>query len=89
MKRLSRSEVLFKVFAYFIITVFAILALYPLVYAFSASISGKVAYETGKIILFPVDLQFDTYVRLYNDNGFWVAYSNTIFYTGISFQDLI
>lgn len=81
MNRLSKSEIIFKIFSYTVVTIFAIIALYPLIYAFSASISGKVAYESGSIMLFPKDIQFDTYIKLYNDNGFWVAYTNTIFYT--------
>ena len=81
MERLNRGEIIFKVIAYLLTTCLAIVALYPIIYAFSASISGKVAYESGMVTLFPVDIQFDTYKKLYNDNSFWVAYSNTIFYT--------
>ena len=81
MKRLNRGEIIFKVVAYVLTTCLAIIALYPIVYAFSASISGKLAYESGLVTLFPVDIQFDTYKKLYNDNSFWIAYSNTIFYT--------
>lgn len=81
MERLNRGEIIFKIIAYLLTTCLAIVALYPLIYAFSASISGKVAYESGLVTLFPVDIQFDTYKKLYNDNSFWVAYSNTVFYT--------
>ncbi len=81
MERLNRGEIIFKIIAYLLTTCLAIVALYPIIYAFSASISGKVAYESGMVTLFPVDIQFDTYKKLYNDNSFWVAYSNTIFYT--------
>lgn len=81
MKRLSKSEISFKIFSYTVVTIFSIIALYPLVYAFSASISGKFAFESGSVMLFPKDIQFDTYIKLYKDNGFWVAYTNTIFYT--------
>lgn len=81
MNRLNKSEIIFKIFAYTIVTLFAITALYPIVYAFSASISGRIAYETGKIVLLPQDIQFGAYLKLYNDNAFWVSYSNTIFYT--------
>ena len=52
-ERLSKSEIIFKVLAYFLVTIFALMCLYPIVYAFSVSISGKIAYESGEIWLFP------------------------------------
>ncbi|WP_461207102.1 carbohydrate ABC transporter permease [Clostridium sp. DL1XJH146] len=81
MERLSRSEVIFKFLAYILIGVFAIMALYPVVYAFSASISGKVAYESGAVVLLPKNINFQVYGLIYNDKGFWISYINTLFYT--------
>lgn len=81
MERLNKSEIVFKILSYVLVVVFSVIALYPLVYAFSASISGRIAYETGSIVLFPKQIQFDTYIKLLNDNGFWVTYTNTLFYT--------
>lgn len=81
MERMSRSEVIFKTISYILIGVFAIIALYPLIYAFSASLSGRGAYETGQVILWPVDIDFEVYRILYNRNGFWISYTNTLFYT--------
>lgn len=60
-ERLSKSEIIFKIFAYLLVTIFAILCLYPLIYAFSVSISGKVAYESGSIVLWPKDLTIQAY----------------------------
>lgn len=81
MERLSRSEAIFKVLAHVMIGIFAIAALYPVIYAFSASISGKVAYETGQVILLPKDINFEVYSLIYNDKAFWISYVNTLFYT--------
>ena len=80
-ERSSRSEIIFRVISYALITVFALLCLYPIIYAFSVSISGKVAYETGEIILFPKDLTIQAYEMVLYDKGFWIAYTNTLFYT--------
>ena len=55
MVRLSRSELIFKVFAVSLVAAFSLAAFYPVFYAFSASISGKIAYESGNIVLFPRD----------------------------------
>lgn len=81
MERMNRSEIIFKVISYILIGVFAIIALYPLIYAFSASISSRSAYESGQVVLFPVGVNFDVYELLFNRNGFWVSYTNTLFYT--------
>ena len=78
---MSRSEIIFKILSYLLITIFAIMCLYPIVYAFSVSISGKVAYETGQIKLFPKDLTISAYKIVFLDKGFWISYTNTLFYT--------
>lgn len=81
MNRLTRGELIFKISAYTLIGIFALLSLYPVVYAFSASISGPDAMMQGKVILLPVDLQFIAYKDLLKDKEFWTSYSNTLFYT--------
>jgi putative aldouronate transport system permease protein len=81
MQRLNRSEAIFKIVATTIVVGFAIMASYPMIYAFSASISGKAAYEAGKVILFPQDTTFQVYKLIYNDKGLWISFTNTLFYT--------
>lgn len=80
-RKLELSELIFKIISYTLLTVFALCCLYPFVYALSASISGRTAVEYGTIVLFPKDLQFDAFARMFNDNMFWNAYSNTLFLT--------
>lgn len=81
MERMNRSEIVFKIIAYILIGVFAIIALYPLIYAVSASISSRAPYESGQVVLFPVGINFDVYQILYTRNAFWITYTNTLFYT--------
>ena len=81
MERLSRSELTFKTFAIVLVTIFSLLAFYPVIYAFSASISGKMAYEAGKVVLFPKDVTFQVYEVIYQDKGLWISFINTLFYT--------
>jgi putative aldouronate transport system permease protein len=81
MNRLTKSEIIFKIVSFVMIGAFAAIALYPVVYAFSASISGRVAYESGKVILLPKNVNFQVYKLLYNDKSFWITYVNTLFYT--------
>lgn len=78
MERLDRSEKIFKVFAYTMVIIFALMALYPIIYAFSVSISGKVAYESGEIVLLPKDVTFQAYDMVLHNKGFWISYTNTL-----------
>lgn len=81
MKRLDISEIIFKIFAYTFLTIFALCCLYPFIYAISASLSGKNAFYMGEIVLFPVDIQFDAFREVLFDRSFWVSYANTLFLT--------
>ena len=80
-RKLEISELIFKIISYTLLTMFALCCLYPFVYAVSASISGRSAVEYGSIVLFPKDVQFEAFARMFGDNMFWNAYSNTLFLT--------
>ena len=80
-RKLETSELIFKIISYTLLTVFALCCLYPFVYAVSASISGRSAVEYGSIVLFPKDVQFEAFARMFGANMFWNAYSNTLFLT--------
>ncbi len=81
MERMTKGELIFKIFAYTLVIIFSMMAIYPILYAFSVSISGKIAYESGAIILLPKDITFEAYRMVLYDKGFWIAYTNTLFYT--------
>jgi putative aldouronate transport system permease protein len=81
MKRTTRSEFIFQIISYVLVGIFAIMALYPIVYAFSASVSGRLEYESGQVILLPKNLNFQVYSLIYYDKAFWISYINTLFYT--------
>ncbi len=80
-RKLEISELIFKIISYTLLTIFALCCLYPFLYAISASISGRHAVEYNELILFPKDIQFDAFSRMFNDNMFWNAYRNTLFIT--------
>ena len=80
-RKLEISELIFKIISYLLLTVFALCCLYPFVYAISASISGRAAVDYNQIVIFPKDVQFDAFRRMFGDNMFWNAYSNTLFLT--------
>ena len=80
-RKLETSELIFRVVSYTLLCIFSLLCLYPFLYAISASISGGRAVDYGEVVLFPKDIQFEAFARMFNDNMFWNAYSNTLFLT--------
>jgi putative aldouronate transport system permease protein len=93
-KRLDRSEVIFRIIAYVVITLFVLSTLYPFLYSISMAISGEQAITEGRVVLFPIDVQFDALLALVvgeRAKTFWIAYTNTLFYTfyGTAFSMLL
>ena len=82
MKRLDRTEIIFKILSYSLLTIFALCCLYPFIYVLSASLSSRAAVDSGKVVLIPVEFSVSTYVAVFNNKEFWISYSNTFFVTG-------
>jgi putative aldouronate transport system permease protein len=82
MKRLDRTEIIFKILAYVLLTIFALCCLYTFIYVLSASLSSRAAVDSGQVVLIPVEFTPITYVEVFNNKEFWIAYSNTFFVTG-------
>lgn len=83
MKRLDKSEIIFKILAYTFLTVFALFCLYPFVYSVCAAIAGREQMEAGSLILFPNAFQFDAFIYTFQQKTFWISYSNTLFLTAL------
>ncbi len=80
-KNLDISEIIFKIFAYLFVTIFALLCLYPFIFVLSASFSGERALDLGQVFLFPVDFQTVAFGAIIADDHFWISYTNTLFIT--------
>ncbi|MDF2923653.1 MAG: sugar transporter permease [Paenibacillaceae bacterium] len=81
MNYLSPGEKIFNVFNYIVLTLLALLTLYPFVYVVSASISSADAVLSGEVLLLPKDLTLQAFRQVFMEDGIWVAYGNTVFYT--------
>lgn len=81
MKRLDKSEIIFKIFSYAFLTLFAIICIYPIIYVLSATISSKDAVNNGDIALWPVGFQLDALNQILLSKDFWLSYCNTLFLT--------
>ena len=80
-RKLEISELIFRVLSYVLLTVFALMCLYPFVYAISASMSGRHAVEYSEVVLLPKDIQFEAFSNMFSNNMFWNSYANTLFLT--------
>lgn len=80
-RKTEASELIFKIIAYFVLIVFALMCVYPLVYALSSAFSSNDAINKGQVILWPVGLQGEAFLHVLTSNMFWINYSNTLFVT--------
>jgi putative aldouronate transport system permease protein len=80
-RKLEVSELIFRILSYFFLTIFALMCLYPFIYAVSASLSGRHAVEYSEVVLLPADVQFEAFSSMFSNNMFWNSYSNTLFLT--------
>ena len=75
------GEKIFCVINYVILTLLAIIMLYPILYTLSASISEPQCVAAGEIVLMPKGFNLSAYREVLNDKMIWISYGNTFFYT--------
>ena len=80
-KDYSRNDKIFTVIVFIILTFFFIAVLYPCIFVVSASISSGNAVQSGRVVLWPVDLSFEGYKTVFNTPTIWIGYRNSILYT--------
>lgn len=82
MKRMTSSEKIFRILSYILLTVFAIACIYPLIFTLSTAISGTNEVNMSEVFLWPMgELQFDAFLYVFKKPQYWLAYSNTLFFT--------
>ncbi|MFD2699174.1 carbohydrate ABC transporter permease [Paenibacillus shunpengii] len=77
----TRQDKIFLALNYLYVTIAFLVVAYPLVYMMSASISDPKAVASGAMWLFPKDITFEGYQRVFQDTRIWSGYANTILYT--------
>ena len=75
------DEKIFYTLNYILLTIFAVMFLYPIVYVFSASFSKPYFIEIGAVTLFPKGFNFEAFKSAAAIPGIWRAYGNSIFIT--------
>ena len=81
MNRLDKSEIVFKVLSYVLLTAFALMCLYPFLFLLANAFSGKDYVDNAQISIFPKDIQFDALLRVLDAKDFWISYCNSLFIT--------
>lgn len=81
MRNFSLSDKAFERINFIFVLMITLIIVYPLIFVISASISDPHAVNTGKVWLWPVDVTFDGFIRVFQNKAIWVGYKNTIIYT--------
>ena len=86
-RKIEISELIFKIIAYVVLIVFALMCIYPLIFALAATFSDPLAVNKNLIVLWPAaaegGLGFSTeaVMIVLKSSTFWIYYSNTFFVT--------
>lgn len=77
----SISYKTFKVFNTIIMILVCAATLYPFLYLVAQSFSSEQAIMQGKVTLFPVDFNVQTYISVFKKGEFVSSYKNTVIYS--------
>lgn len=73
----------FLICIYIFVILCSFVALYPLIYTFSMSISGAEHIAKNDILFFPKGFSTQAYKLVFEDKEIWGAYGNTLWYTTV------
>lgn len=79
--KMSGSDKFFHTLVCIILGIIALIVIYPLYFIIIASFSDPDAVLAGKVVLYPVGVNFDGYVKIIQRSDVWKGYLNTIVYT--------
>ena len=79
--RHARSDLVFAVVDYLLLSIGVILVLYPLLYVVSASFSSSSAVVSGRVFIWPVEPTLAGYRAVFKNKQIWTGYANSAFYT--------
>ena len=79
--KISTGDQMFYLISGLILTAIFLLILYPCIFVVSASFSSGTAVQSGKVILWPVDISFVGYDTVFHNVNIWKGVINSLFYT--------
>ena len=77
----SRGDTVYYVISGIIMSVLLVIALYPMIFVLSASFSSGDAVSSGRVVLWPVELNLEGYKTVFRNSDILRAYGNTLLYT--------
>ena len=77
----SKKDYVYYVICGIILTILALVVIYPLYYIVIASISNADSVMKGDVWIYPIKLTFSGYQTLFNNEDVWRGYFNTLAYT--------
>ncbi len=79
--RHTGGDYLFYLLNSLLVFIFLTVTLYPLIFTISASFSSSIALAQGRVWLFPVDVNADGYITIFNTPAIMQSFLNSIWYT--------
>ncbi|WP_336773695.1 carbohydrate ABC transporter permease [Paenibacillus sp. MMO-58] len=79
----SRNDLIFDILNYFVLSVIALIVLYPLYFVFIASISNPTTVLNGEMWIWPKGITMEGYMRIFKEDSIWRGYENTLLYTSV------
>lgn len=83
-QRRKKNDKIFYAINLFLLSLVALIVLYPLYFIIIASISDPDAVLAGKVVLYPVDITLSGFQKIIERSDVWRGYLNTIIYTIIT-----
>ena len=79
--RRSKEDVIFDAVLFLILTRIFVIVAYPLYFIIISSVSDPKAVAGGKVIFYPIGLNFKGYVEVFKDSRIIRSFLNSLFYT--------
>lgn len=81
MKRLDKTEIIFKILSYVLLTAFALCCIYPFIFLIANTFSAKEYVNASKVTIVPLGWQWDALLYIFRIKTFWLSYCNSLFIT--------
>lgn len=79
--RRSREDVIFDIVLFIILTLIFVIVAYPLYFIIISSVSDPKAVAGGKVIFYPIGLNFKGYAEVFKDSRIIRSFLNSLLYT--------
>ena len=79
----SKGDTVYYIISGVIMSILLVIALYPMIFVLSASFSSGDAVSSGRVVLWPVELNLEGYKTVFRNGDILRAYWNTLLYTSV------